>query len=74
MQSSDSQLPVQLTILRTAQLNGPTIDLVQYQDGRLGILNNGAIASDKTWTMRELDECLDAFSQLTQSNRSFITS
>jgi hypothetical protein len=58
---------VEKTIFLTHIDSALTLTLVEYSDGRLGILRNGAAISRGPWHNSELSECIDLFQQLSHA-------
>jgi hypothetical protein len=58
---------VEKTIFLTNIDSALTLSLVEYTDGRLGILRNGAAIPKGPWHNSELAECIDLFQQLSHA-------
>jgi hypothetical protein len=52
------------TIFRADLDEEMTLSLVEYEDGRLGILRNGRAIENEPWPTGEVVECVNAFQRL----------
>lgn len=53
--------PVAKTIFSTDFGTSLKITLVEFSDGRLGILRNGDLLPPGPWTTDQLEDCIEAF-------------
>lgn len=63
-QSMSMDRVVVLKTIFRADVDSLSLSLVEYDDGQLGILRNGAAISPRPWPTTELVDCVETFQRL----------